>query len=1163
MSRKVRLADKFELESGRVYLTGIEALVRLPMMQRRRDLAEGINTAGYVSGYQGSPLSGLDIALQRAAAYLEQHHVRFNPGLNEDLAATAIWGTQQVNLFGGAKYDGVFSLWYGKGPGVDRSGDVFIHGNAAGTSPRGGVLLVAGDDHAARTTTTPHQSEVLFSAAMIPTVSPTGVQEYLDLGLHGWAMSRFSGLWIGFKAVCDNIESSATVDISPDRVRIVLPERSGAPQATNIRWPDPPLEQEQRLKEAKTAALFAYVRANRLNYVHVDSARPRIGIAASGKAFLDVLEALALLGIDRKAADIIGLRVLKIGVPWPLEPQAVREFAWGLGRVLVIEEKRSLIEMQVKDQLYNWPESQRPLVMGKYASAGQWDGLGEHWLLPSLGELNPVQIARVIAGLVTEAVGPQRLAGAVRALDQRDAERRKLRSMPIAYGSKALMTKGRLPYYCSGCPHNTSTKVPDGSRALAGIGCHFMAMWMDRNTTTVCQMGGEGVPWIGQASFTDTRHVFANLGDGTYLHSGSLAIRAAVAANVNITYKLLLNGSVAMTGGQALPMALTAQKICEQLRAENVRHIRVVSDDPNRYEAAFPPGIGVHHRDEMDRVQREMRELPGVSVLIYDQRCATDKRRKRKRGVEIDPAQFAFINERVCEGCGDCSTQSNCMSIIPVETPWGRKRKVDQSSCNKDYSCQKGFCPSFVTVSGATVRKGEEQTPPADHVARLPLPSSEHLPRPFSLLVCGIGGTGILTLGALIGMAAHIDGCHATVLDMTGLAQKGGAVVTHVRIDKEPGFLHSTRIPLTADMVLGCDLAVTCEDDAIELMSHGKTQVFVNTFRSSAAEFIKNPDLVFPKHDIETKLATAVGEAALHLIAATELTIKFLGDSIYANIFLLGFAFQHGRVPLSLAAIETALTLNGVDVDANRAAFQWGRLVAAFPELVAGEAIARESETTSEIIDRSYAELVLYQDHAYADRYASLVRRTQAVNDLVNAADDRLVRAVARNYFKLLAYKDEYEVARLYTDGAFLRALRSQFDGAPRVRLHLAPPLLSPTDPITGRPKKRAFGPWIFPVLRLLARARALRGSKLDPFGHTSERQMERALIRDYEDAMDVILRSLSQSTYEAAVEFADQPATIRGFGAIKTASAEKFQSHARRVRARHADVNHAGSAWS
>jgi indolepyruvate ferredoxin oxidoreductase len=1145
MTLPVRLADKFELESGRVYLTGIEALVRLPMMQRRLDLAQGKNTAGYVSGYQGSPLSGLDIAMTRAAPYLERHHVRFHPGLNEDLAATAIWGTQQLNLFAGAKYDGVFALWYGKGPGIDRSGDVFVHGNAAGASPNGGVLLIAGDDHAARTTTTPHQSEVFFSAAMIPTVNPTGVQEYLDLGLHGWAMSRFSGLWVGFKAVCDNIESSATVDVDPHRVRMVLPEGEFGATGTNIRWPDPPLEQEARLKEAKLSALLAYVRVNRLNYLHLECERARIGIVASGKAFLDVLEALSLLGLDERAAQARGLRVLKLGVTWPLEPGCVREFARGLEQILVVEEKRPLIEMQLKDQLYNWPADQRPRVLGKYSASGQWDGLGEEWLLPSRSELNPVLIARVIARVFRDHLGAATMTEILRRLDERIAERQALAAMPVNYGTKALMTTGRLPYYCSGCPHSTSTKVPEGSRALAGIGCHFMVMWMDRNTTTVSQMGGEGVAWIGQAPFTDTPHVFANLGDGTYLHSGTLAIRAAVAADVNITYKLLLNGSVAMTGGQPLPMQLTAQKICEQMVAENVRHIRVVSDNPGQYNRPFPAGVSIHHRDQMDAVQRELREQHGVSVLIYDQMCATERRRKRRRGLMADPARFAFINERVCEGCGDCSTESNCLSVLPVETPWGRKRKIDQSSCNKDYSCQKGLCPSFVTVVGGTLRKGAGRALPADAVALLQVPGTPQLSRPYNILICGIGGTGILTLGALLGMAAHIDGRHVKVLDMTGLAQKGGAAMSHVRIGAVAEHLQSTRIPVTADVVLGCDLAVTCEDAATELMSRDRTRVFTNTHRSAAAEFIKNRDLIFPRDQIDAKLAAAVGAAGLDPVAATELTLQLLGDSIYANILLLGFAFQKGAVPLSLEAIQSALTLHGVDVQANTTAFTWGRLIAHNPDIAQAPGAAPLAESTDQLVDRHIRELVLYQNLSYADRYSRLIERVRRADLNVGGASGRLVGAVARNYFKLMAYKDEYEVARLYTEGSFQRELAAQFEGSFRLRLHLAPPLFAKLDPRTGRPAKRAYGPWVLPLLRLLAKARWVRGTRFDPFGYTQERQVERALIRDYEASIDRLISDLNATTYERAVAFAELPDMIRGYGIVKANSIKQFYGRA------------------
>jgi indolepyruvate ferredoxin oxidoreductase len=779
-------------------------------------------------------------------------------------------------------------------------------------------------------------------------------------------------------------------------------------------------------------------------------------------------------------------------------------------------------------------------------------------VLPSLSELNPVLIARAIAKLIGPFMSAKALAEALRRLDVRDAERATLSAMPIAYGTKALMTNGRLPYYCSGCPHNTSTRVPEGSRALAGIGCHFMAMWMDRRTTTVCQMGGEGVPWIGQANFTETPHVFANLGDGTYLHSGTLAIRASVAANVNITYKILLNGSVAMTGGQALAMALTAQKICEQMVAENVRHIRVVADDPTRLEGGFPSHVRIHHRDEMDAVQREMRELKGVSVLIYDQGCATEKRRQRKRGIVPDPARHAFINQRVCEGCGDCSTQSNCMSVLPVETPWGRKRRIDQSSCNKDYSCQKGLCPSFVTVVGGSLRKGEGRALPAADVARLTAPLRPKLTTPYNVLVCGIGGTGILTLGALLGIAAHIDERQALVLDMTGLAQKGGAVMSHVRIADSHEALHSTRIPLTADTVLGCDMAVTCEDASVELMSRGQTRIFINTFRSAAAEFIRNRDLVFPQDAIVAKLEAAVGDTALLAIAATELTTLLLGDSIYSNVLLLGFAFQHGGVPVSLQALETALTLNGVEVEANKAAFTWGRLIAMAPQLALQAPAGTLEETTEQIIARNCEELLLYQDRAYAARYSSLIARVQLAESQVRAGKGRLLRAVAKNYFKLLAYKDEYEVARHYTDGTFRRMLAAQFTGSLRLKLHLAPPLFSRVDPVTGGAKKRAFGAWIFPLLHLLAKAKSLRGTRFDPFGYTRERRTERELITEYERSINSILTGLSPATYDVAVGLAEIPDMIRGYGVLKAQSIEQARARARELTARGHPVHRA-----
>ena len=828
------LDDTYTRDSGRAYMSGFQALVRLPIIQRQRDEAAGLNTAGYVSGYQGSPISGLDFALSRAEPHLTKHHIVFRPGLNEDLAAAAIWGAQQLELYPNAKYDGVFGMWYGKGPGVDRTGDAFVHANAAGTGRHGGVLVIAGDDHAARTTTTPHQSEIFFSAAGIPSLNPASVQDYLDLGVHGFAMSRYSGLWIGFTSVCDNIESSASVYVDPHRVQVRLPEDFDMPEGgLNIRWPDAGPEQERRSKEERLAAVLAYVRANGLDKTLIDHPKRRFGIVTSGKAYGDVMEALEILGIDQAQAADIGLSLYCVAMTWPLEPAGLARFAEGLEEILVVEEKRPVIEEQIKEQLFNWPHERRPQVVGKYAGKGNWEGRLDDWLLPSVSELSPAKIARVIAGRIGRFHQSEAIKRGLAHLEAREETQKRLRETPIEIGSDALFSKGRLPYFCSGCPHNTSTRLPEGSWSQGGVGCHFMVMWMDRSTMTYCHMGAEGAAWIGQSPFSGNDHVFANLGDGTYLHSGILAIRAAVAAGVNITYKLLFNGTVGMTGGQPLVGSPTMPQISRQLAAEGVSQIVVVTEDTSRHAvgAGLAPGVTIHHRDDLDQVQRDLRQTAGVTVLIYDQACATERRRQRKRGQAPQPESRLYIHPEVCEGCGDCSAISNCLSVMPLETKGGRKRRIDQSSCNTDYSCAKGFCPSFVSLEGGVPRQPEAsgETPFA-----VPEPDLPVVDKPYGIIVAGIGGAGIMTLGAIVGMAAHLDGRGATVLDMTGLAQRWGAATSYVRIAPQPEDIHATRIPLSADAVIGCDISVVCEAEATDRLERGVSRAVVNTARGSS-----------------------------------------------------------------------------------------------------------------------------------------------------------------------------------------------------------------------------------------------------------------------------------------------------------------------------------------
>jgi indolepyruvate ferredoxin oxidoreductase len=1131
----VTLDDKYALESGRVFISGTQALVRLPMMQRQRDKAVGLDTACFVTGYRGSPLGGVDQAMWRAKKFLKNNQIHFQPGVNEDLAGTAVWGSQQASLFGDSRHDGVFAMWYGKGPGVDRSGDVFRHGNLAGTSRHGGVLLMAGDDHTCKSSTTAHQTEYAFMDYGIPVLNPSGVQEFLDLGLHGWAMSRYSGCWVAFKVVAETVDSSASVYVDPHRVEIVRPEDFELPaDGLNIRWPDTPLQQEMRLHRYKLYAALAYARVNALNRVVIDSPKRRFGIVTCGKSYLDVRQALDDLGIDEAYAAEIGLTVYKVGMTWPLEREGVRQFAEGLEEILVVEEKRALIENQLKEQLYNWKESVRPKVIGKFDEE-------RNWILPSADELTPARIARVLAGRIARFHTSERIEHRLAFLAQKEK---------ALTGHKPPIQ--RIPYFCSGCPHNTSTKVPEGSRALAGIGCHYMVQWMDRNTDTFTQMGGEGATWIGQAPFSKTNHVFQNLGDGTYYHSGLLAIRACVAANVNITYKILYNDAVAMTGGQPMDGPLDVPMIANQLHAEGVKRIAVVSDEPEKYPTGggFPPGTTVHHRDHLDRLQREFREIPGVTAIVYDQTCAAEKRRRRKRGLYPDPPKRVVINEAVCEGCGDCSVQSNCLSVIPVETEFGRKRAIDQSSCNKDFSCLKGFCPSFVTVHGGTLRKRKAAgTDAGDSFASLPEPVLPSAGDAYGILVTGVGGTGVVTIGALLGMAAHLEGKGCSVLDMTGLAQKGGAVFTHVRIADTPEDVHAVRIAAGgARLLLGCDIVVAASFDGLAKIQQGKTAAVINSYEAVTGDFTRKPDLEFPGRRLRDLILDAAGREHTDFIDGTRVATTLCGDSIATNLFMLGYAYQKGFVPISAAAIERAIELNATAVDANKRAFLWGRRAAhdrTAVERIVAQAnpepeTHRIARTLDEIVAKRVAFLTDYQDAPYAERYRSLVERARRAEQERTPGRTGFAEAIARYYFKLLAYKDEYEVARLYTDGTFLRAIEAQFEGDYRLEFNLAPPLIAERDAVTGHLKKRTFGPWMLRAFRALAKRRHLRGTTFDIFGYSAERKIERQLIAEYEGVIEELIAALDHVNHDIAVEIAQIPGHIRGYGHVKQAHLEK-----------------------
>ncbi len=1161
LDHEYTLEHKYTRQQGRIYLSGVQALVRLPIMQALRDQAANLQTAGFISGYRGSPLGGFDLELWKAKKHLESYKVKFTPGLNEDLGATMVWGSQQTNLFPGAKHDGVFSMWYGKGPGVDRCGDVFKHGNAAGTSKFGGVLALAADDHACRSSTLPHGSEHEFVSALMPILNPAGVQDILDMGLLGWAMSRFTGRWVGFKTIAETVESSASVNVNPHQLDIVLPEDFILPASgLNIRWPDPPLDQEMRLHQYAVAAAEAFARANKIDKLVIDSPHARFGIVTTGKSYLDVLQALEYLGIDKRMAQDVGIRVYKVGMTWPLEPIGIRNFAKGLEDILIVEEKRSFLESQMKEAMYNWDHATRPSIVGKYDESGDW-------ILPSTNELTPARIARVLAKRLAKFFTSEAIESRLKWI----AEKEKELALPRANFPRAA-------HYCSGCPHNSSTVVPEGSRALGGIGCHYMVTWMDRSTDTFTQMGGEGTTWCGQAPFTEEKHVFQNLGDGTYFHSGSLAIRQAIAAKVNITYKILYNDAVAMTGGQPVDGTLTVPDIAFQVRSEGVKTIIVLSDDIEKWDRPeiFPTGVEFYHRDELDAIQKRLREESGVTVIIFDQTCAAEKRRRRKRGKMLDPAKRTFINAAVCEGCGDCGVKSNCVSVLPLETEFGRKREIDQSNCNKDFSCVKGFCPSFVTIKGGGLKKKKATGAGLDAMT-LPTPVfASSLEQPWNILVTGIGGTGVVTIGALIGMAAHLEGKGTSVLDQTGLAQKGGAVTTHVRVSKSPDDINAVRIAAgEADLILGCDIVVVNDYWSMSKIRSDRTHSVLNTHEAMPGTFTRNTDMQFPKQQIVDAVKTAMGGRVPDLIDATAIASAIMGDTIATNTFMLGYAWQKGLVPVSLQALMRALELNGAAIEMNKRAFDWGRMAAhdlaavkkaaaiktapswidfVVDSSMATDEVEREASSAAfegfgkiaQSLDESLAlrvkYLTEYQNAAYAERYKSLVELVRKAESIKQIGHHKLSEAVARYAFKLMAYKDEYEVARLYTTGDFEKRVKETFDGDFKIHFNLAPPLFSKKDS-DGHLRKSEYGPWIFTAFKVLAKLRGLRGTAFDIFGYTSERKMERQLIEDYFKTITELADKLHPNNLDLLIELAEIPEHIRGYGHVKEAHLVKAKA--------------------
>jgi indolepyruvate ferredoxin oxidoreductase len=1119
------LEDRWSATEGWFYMTGMQALVRLPIQQRLRDEAAGLNTGGYISGYRGSPLGRFDIELWRADAILKQHNIVFRPGLNEDLAATAIWGAQQLNNFPGATVEGVFGIWYGKGPGVDRSGDALRHANFTGVSPKGGAIALAGDDHGAKSSTAVNFSDTSFVAVGMPVLYPSNTQELIDFGLHGIAMSRFSGCWVGMKIVTDVAEGGGTVYVGPESPTIVIPERpSNPPGGFGARAIDMPVMQEERLYSHKLPAALVYARANSLNRIIGDSADARVGVVASGKAWQDLLQALGNLGLVDNGASV-GLRLLKIGLVWPLDSVIVRDFARGLDLVVVVEEKRPLIEDQIRSILYG--SANPPRIVGKFFDGLPFDPSHGAAAIPNHGETTP----ELVAGVLVKAL---RQHDPACALSAPEPPGRALSNRPPPM---------RNPGFCSGCPHNRSTKVPEGSRALAGIGCHWMAQLVNPlQTSTASHMGGEGTMWLGQQPFTTESHVFANIGDGTYAHSGSLAIRQAIAADVPITYKILFNGFVSMTGGQPIEGGMTPVQILAELAAEGVKKLALVADDPGRYAGVpMPPGVSLRHRDAMDETQREFRDFKGVSVILYDQPCATERRRLRKRGKWADPAIRTFIHPEVCEGCGDCGKVSNCMSIEPLETEFGRKRRINQSSCNKDFSCVEGFCPSFVTVHGGRLKKVDVATPLGPYLPPLPEPALPEIGEPYNVLVAGIGGSGVVTVSQTLAVAAYLDGLFSSNLDLTGLSQKYGAVTAHVRIARTPDALHATRIASgEADVLIGCDLIVAAGDECLSKLNAGSHAV-ISADLTPTADFARNPNWSVDADGLIERLTTALGDKAL-VLDAQRLAQDLLGDPIASNMFMLGAAWQKGMVPLRRAAIDRAIELNGVAIAANKQAFEWGRRAAHDLASVEGLVAGRQPEgepppSLDALIERRAAHILASRGDADAKRYRALVERVRAA-ERRSGLGEAMTTGVARAYHKLIAVKDEWEVARLFASHDFQRALSAEFEGPYKLHFHIGAWPFARPDPQTGVVGKGEAGPWAMTAFRILARLKFLRGTWLDPFRSSDERKLEQRLVAEYEADIEELTARLTPANHAIAVRIAGLPETIRGYGRVKEAAA-------------------------
>ena len=1150
LQKQTTLQDTFTLEDGRVFMSGTQALARLPLLQALRDKQAGLNTGGFISGYRGSPIAGYDMILSRIKPLLDAQQISFLPAINEELAATAIIGTQQVAEQSDVDFDGVFSLWYGKGPGLDRASDALKHAHSMGSSPHGGALIVVGDDHNAISSAMAHQSEQLFASWMMPVLHASSIAEILDFGLLGWAMSRFSGCYVGLKIESEIIESAASVSVSSDRPEIILPEFEQPPGGLHYRWPYRQLEAESRLQDFKLPAALAFASANPIDQIiwgakASKAGSLRFGIITSGKAYLSVRQALADLGIDEARAAEAGLGIYKVGMAWPLETTGAISFAAGLEKVLVIEEKRSFIESQLKDALYGLPESQRPLVLGKTDEQGAP-------LLPGTGILSPEMIASVLARQWPDLALQQRARDYFARVEQQE-------------NTIAALGTTRTPFFCSGCPHNRSTVPPKGSRVLAGTGCHLMSVFMDRDTSGFLHMGAEGANWIGQAPFCKTSHMFQNLGDGTYTHSGSLAIRQAVAAEVNITYKILYNDAVAMTGGQIVDGHISVPQITRQLHAEGVIRIAVLSDQPDKYAKTtdFATGVSIHHRDELELLEQEMSGISGVSALIYDQICAAEKRRRNRRKKSQGVQTRLFINEAVCEGCGDCVKKSNCLSVIPRPTDFGIKRQIDQSSCNIDMSCLQGFCPSFISITGARPATilANETSQLEKAIANLPAPEIPDFSGAFNMVVTGIGGQGVVTIGRIVGMAAHLQGLGSSVLDFPGLAQKGGGVMSYIRVTEQTDVVQASRVPMgQADLLLAGDMVTALDRETAGRIGQNVTRAVVNSHVSPTGSNVLDPGSMLDATQLKNGISTAVGNIDPMFINATRLSERLAGDTITANMLLLGFAWQAGTIPISAEAINQAIALNGAGSDTNTRCFTYGRLAAHNPALmqeltgIGKTAEPNKEKSLDDTISLHEQYLIDYQNAKYASRYRALVDTARAAERSIDDAGEDLARTVANGFFHAMAYKDEYEVARLHTSEAFTRQLEATISGKPKITHHLAPPFITRRDAKTGQIRKIAFGPWIRPFLRGLAHLKMLRGTPFDVFGYTRERRDERARIDDYERTIMDICSSLTREKLPLATEIASLVLNIRGYGHIKERNAETANNQLASLKAKLAE---------